>query len=97
MGMRVHVLNVCAARHSASLGAFVFHGSRRELFATVVTFLFLASFCLLCHISYLVGCVQKFCWWILVLDSLHLQRLFTMSCGCWLGSTSFSGGHQVDG
>ena len=44
MGMRVHVLNVCAARHSASLGAFVFHGSRHELFATVVTFFVLGKF-----------------------------------------------------
>ena len=28
---------------------------------------------------------------------LHLQWLFTMACGCGLCSTSFPGGHQVDG
>ena len=30
-------------------------------------------------------------------DSLHCQRIFTMVCGSGLCSTSFPGGHQVDG
>ena len=54
---------LCCAACSASLGPLVFHGSRREPLTTNVTFFCqLASFCLWCHIWYLVGCVQKVSW-----------------------------------
>ena len=73
------------------------HGSRRGLLVTVVTFFFVGKF-LFVGLHALSCCMRSKVWLVsLVLDSLHLQRLFTMSCGCWLGSTSFSGGHQVDG
>ena len=89
---------LCCAACSVSLNPFVFHGSRPELLATAVKFFFLlASFGLWCHICYFVGCFQKFGWQLLVFDSLHCQRIFTMVCGSGLCSTSFPGGHQVDG
>ena len=70
------------AECSASLGPLVFHGSRRELLATVVTFVGLASFFLLCHISYLVGCVRKFCWWIFGFGFVTSSKAFHN--GVWL-------------
>ena len=66
MCMRVFVCPEClrCAACSASLSPLVFHGSRRELWATVVPF-FLSWLVFVCgatYVCYLVGCVQKFCW-----------------------------------
>ena len=61
---------------------------------------FVVDWCwLLCHRLYLVGCVHKcfsqVCFFALVV--VHFQWRFTSAFGCRLCSTSFPGGHQVDG
>ena len=92
-------LNVCAARHAVLLWVRLsFMGLDQNYWLQPWSvFFLLASFGLWCHICYFVGCFQKFGWQLLVFDSLHCQRIFTMVCGSGLCSTSFPGGHQVDG
>ena len=71
---------LCCVASSASLSPLEFQVSRREVFAAVVTFFcLLVTFCLWCHICYLVGCFQSVCF-----DSLHQQQAFHNAVWLWV-------------